>query len=88
MSDYLTHKEIEKLKADKEAINEELEAHKYSIQHQLLGDMGKQMMEQLEHPQKPKLSVGLKYRIARWMTIQECKKKERELLKKRKKGDQ
>lgn len=88
MSDYLTRKEIDRLKAEREAINEELDAHKYSIQHQLLGDMGKEMMEQLEHPQKPKLSVGLKYKIARWMTIREGKKKERELLKQRKKGDQ
>ena len=85
--DFLVSKEIEALKGDKVGSDEAIEADKFAFQHKLMGDMGKQMMEELNHPKKPSKLLGLKYRIARWKTIREEKKKERELKKKIKKGD-
>lgn len=84
--DFLVSKEIEALKGDKAGAEEALEADKFSFQHKLMGNMGKQMMEQLEHPQKKSRIVGLRYKIARWKTIRDNKKKERETLKRIKKG--
>ena len=81
-------KELANLRADKAAREEELEAHKYTLQHQLEGDMGKQMMEQLSNPQKPSTITGLKYRFARWKTIRDNNRREREERRKTKKGDQ
>lgn len=85
--DFLVAKEIEALKGDKVGSEEAIEADKFAFQHKLLSDMGEQMMEELKHPKKPSKIVGFKYRMARWKTIRDEKKKERKMKKKIKKGD-
>jgi len=85
--DYTVMKELATLKAEKISSQEELEAHKYTLQHQLNSGMGEQMMEQLQNPQKPSVITGFKYRFARWKTIIDNKKKERNERRRIKKGD-
>ena len=82
--DFLVSKEIESLKTDKVGSQEALEADKFAFQHKLMAGMGEQMMEELKNPRKPSKIVALRYKIARWKTIKEEKKKERELKRKTK----
>lgn len=79
--DFITQQEVNQLKGERNATKEAVEAAKYSFQHQLEKSMGKKMMEELEHPTKPSFWVGLKYRYARWKTIRDGKKKEKQLKK-------
>ena len=84
--DFLVAEEIKALKGDQAGAQEALEADKCSFQHKLMGDMGKQMMEELEHPSKKSRVVAWKYKIARWKTIRDNKKQERKRIKEIKKG--
>ena len=86
--DYTVMKELAALKAEKNSSQDELEAHKYTLQHQLNSGMCEQMMEQLQNPPKPSVVTGLKYRFARWKTIRDNNRREREERRKTKKGDQ
>jgi len=79
--DYITRKELNELKGEKEAIQGELDADKYMFQHLLEGEMGKKMMEELQNPTKPSLGVGLRNRYRRWKTIKDNKAKARKIKK-------
>ena len=86
--DYIVSKEIAEMRNEETAIQEALDAEKFSFKHQLEGDMGKQMMEELANPPKKSILLGLKYKIRRARTIREGKKQERKALKEQKKrGD-
>lgn len=85
--DFIVAKEIETLKGEMSGAEEALEADKFAFSRKLMGNMGEQMMAELNNPTKPSKIVGLKYRIARWKTIRAEKKKTRDEMKKIKKGD-
>ena len=82
MADFLTNKEIDTLKGEIKEKEEILGAEKYMLARQLRGELGKQIEETLNNPpRKPNKILGLKYRYARWKTIRDGKKKEKEFLK-------
>lgn len=79
--DFFTKQEIDGYKGDKLAIQESLDADKFSFQHKLENGMGERMMEQLNNPPKRSFLVGLKYKYIRWKTIMKGKREERKIKK-------
>ncbi len=65
MMDPLTRNEISKLKNDQKNSSNELEHEKIVFKNELMGDMGKQMIEELQHPPKRSFWVGMRYRLRR-----------------------
>ena len=79
--DYMLSKEVEKLKQEQSTSSEMLEADKFSFQHLLENEMGKQMMDELRNPKKPSLMVGLRNRYRRWKTIRDNARKNKKIKK-------
>lgn len=80
--DSLAKKELEVLKSEEAAKEEELEAQKYTFAHKLFAGMGERMVAHLKSPQKPDKKVGRAYRRALKQTIKDNERQ----MKKQKKG--
>ncbi len=75
--DRATKQELDAMRNEQTAIDEELEAQKYAFQHSLMAGMGERMMAELKNPTKPSRKVGRAYRRALKKTIRDNKKQQK-----------
>lgn len=67
--DFLTRKEIEKLKGEFASKDAALEAEKYSFERQLKNGLGNEIILTLNNPPKPCFITKIKLKIAKWKLL-------------------